>query len=205
MRFTFLLFLIFPSLLCVAQESANYLKYKKNLNYRDGYIIDSEGLQVDGLVKEQNEDKIAYQVIFVNKEGVKKKYKPSQIQGYGYSVYKFVSGSKMFLQVVSEGKRIGIYKAFTSTTYMTIRPGSGVGTFKTEAERFYFKKVNDTKLYEFQTKHLNSISLGKSNKIDMKLAEYFADCESLKTRIANGELTSNDYNKIAYHYNYDCQ
>ncbi len=203
MRFTILLFLIFSGLLCVAQESENYLKYKKNLNYRDGYIIDRGGKKIEGLVKEQNEDKIAYQVIFVNKAGAKKKYKPSQIRGYGYSVFNFVSNSKIFLEIVKEGKRIGIYKALTeSINYGGL---SGAAPMKSQYEVYFFKKTNELVFFKFKSEGVNSIRLGKSNKVDKDLVEYFSDCESLKARIANGELTSNDYDKIAYHYNYNCQ
>ncbi|NOS91910.1 MAG: hypothetical protein HOP30_08305 [Cyclobacteriaceae bacterium] len=186
-----------------AQESADYEKYKKSLNYWDGYIIDKGGQKIEGLVKDLNEEKVAYQVVFVNKAGAKKKYKPSQIRGYGYSVYKYVSNSKIFLEVVSEGKRIGIYKALTeSINYGGL---SGTAPMKSQSEGYYFKKTNEVVFFEFKAEAVNSIRLGKSKKVDKKLVEYFSDCESLKTRIASGELTSNDYNKIAYHYNYDCQ
>lgn len=210
MRYSIIILLTLFRFLSFAQESEAYLKYKKSLNYWDGYIIDKTGQKIDGLVKDQNEEKISYKVVFVTKDGKKKTFRPSQIQGYGYMVTKYVSNNEIFLEVVSEGKRIGVYKAIISRqSMMSINMGTQPtsGMVNTQSENYYFKKVNETTFEKFAVKELNSIQLQlfEKSRFKKKMTNYFSDCELLKSKISNDELTAKDYDKIAYHYNYDCK
>lgn len=173
-----------------AQESEAYVKYKKNLNYWEGYVVDKKGEKIWGLVKQQNDDKLSYRVVFVAKDGKKKTFKPSQIQGYGFLVHNYVSDQKHFLEIISEGKRVGVYKAIIVFRGM-VSTGMAVAN---EVELYYFKKVGQSNFQSFERARFKK-----------EISSYFSDCESLKNKILSEELTHKDFNKIAYHYNYDCK
>jgi hypothetical protein len=188
-----ILTLLFASNVIFAQESPIYLKFKKNPRYWDGYVVEKNGEKTWGLIKRQDDDKLSSKVSIVFKDGKKKTFNPSHIDGYGYMGRDFVSTGKRFLEVVTQGKRISVYKAIVVFQNTFGAGGQGMPMMH-EAELYYFKKTGDDKFQSFE-----------KSGFKKEIGSYFSDCEMLKDKILSGELTHKDFSKIAYLYNYECK
>ncbi len=195
MRILIVFTVLFSFTFGYTQDSKKYLKYQSNYNYREGYIVDNNGLKINGLIKDNNEASQYIKVVFVRKDGQKKTLKPSDISAYGFFRSKFVSDQKQFYEIVNEGTRISLYKVLQYTFVpFAGQIGSSVGGVRNETKSYYLKKPNEAKYLLLNKK-----------KFKEDLTNYFSNCELLKLKIQNGELTEKDLEKIVYIYNWECK
>jgi hypothetical protein len=195
MRISIVISVLFSFTFGYTQDSKKYLKYQSNYNYSEGYIVDNNGLKINGLIKDNNEASQYIKVVFVRKDGQKKTLRPSDVSEYGFFRSKFVSDKKQFYEIVNEGTRISSYKVLTySFVPIAGQNGISAGGSSNETKSYYLKKSNESK---FQ--------LVSKKKFKEDLTNYFSECELLKLKIQNGELADKDLEKIVYIYNWECK
>lgn len=176
------------------QESETYLKFKQNFRYREGYILNMDSVKVEGLIKDNlAEDDKKYSVVnFVDKSGKKRKYKPDNIKGYGYSIHNFVSDKFAFYEIVVIGRKASLYKIISKTTWSN---PTGVGmssmTYSNENESFFVKKINEP-----------SMKLVRKKNFKEEFSKYFGDCEEVVEKIRKEEFTYTQIRQIITKYNY---
>jgi len=180
--------------LTYGQESKKYLKLKHNLNYREGYILDSDSILIKGLIKDNVMTEVKkYSVItFVEVDGTKKKHYPNGIKGFGYSSHKFVSDNSLFYEVEQKGRRVSLYKNLSVSTWSAPgAPGMPSTTHSTSREDLYVKRDNE-----------RTFKLVKRNNFTEEFSEYFKDCEEIVRKILAKEYTHKDIKKIVSKYNH---
>lgn len=194
MKFTLTLTLFFLIVTSVnGQESKKYMKLKRKLQYQEGYIVSKDSIKVEGLIKDQimNENKKFSKVTFVQKDGTKESYFPNEIRGFGYSMYRYVSDSSSFYEILSKTKKIGIYRKLTSTFYTTPSP---FGTFEainsSTLENLYIKRDSES-----------TFKLVRRRNFIEDFSEYFKDCPEIVEKITTKEYTHKDIKKIVSLYN----
>ena len=195
MRILIVFTVLFSFTFGYTQDSKKYLKYQSNYNYREGYIVDNNGLKINGLIKDNNEASQYIKVVFVRKDGQKKTLRPSDVIEYGFFRTKFVSDKTQFYQMVNEGTRISSYKVL-EYTYGAFAGQNGIPT------RGY---INETKSYYLKKSDQSKFHLVSKKKFKEDLTNYFSDCELLKMKIQNSELADKDLEKIVYIYNWECK
>lgn len=198
MRFSLLSIVIFFLALCAqGQNNEKYQKYKRNYNYRRGYIITWDSVKLEGLIKDNmmSETRKFSKIIFVSKDGIKSKYSPSEIQEFKYSGYKFISDSSSFYQRIYGGSKVSLYKNMSANYMMGGSAGPGLPAmgYSSTSVNYYVRKTNET---EFK--------LVKKSGFKSEFVIYFGDCESLKIKIENKELKSEDIRQIVAEYNSCC-
>ena len=195
MKLTFILTLtIFIINLSYGQESKKYLKFKRKDNYIEGYILNKDSIRVEGLIKDNlmNEAKKYSVVTFVKLDGTKKNYYPSEIKGFGCSLYKLVSNNLSFYEVVNKGKKVSLYKKSYVTSWSAPgAPGMGSMTYSSSNENFYVKRDNEA-IFKL---------VRKKNFVE-EFSEYFKDCEEIMNKILSKEYTHKDIKRIVSKYNY---
>lgn len=170
----------------ISQDSSNYFNKKNNYKYSEGYIVTKDSTRIEGLIKNEQffEVNRFRFVTIIAKDGNKFSFFPSEVIEYGYSNYKFVSDDSKFYQIVKTGNKVSLYRNLYQNPYNPSVGGS---------EIFYVKKTNES-VYK----------MVKKNKFKVEFAEYFGDCESLKLKIQNKELTHKNIVEIVSKYNW-CQ
>jgi hypothetical protein len=128
-------------------------------------------------------------------------------------LYRFISTSEQFLQVLFENKKVGIYKDIetirhytdaTGTTtsfsdrrpvYSSPRTGGLPGVTTQEIERLYIHRPSES-----DYKKVTKIIFAKS------MSEYFVDCPTLSEKIKNREYRprEEDLREIASFYDREC-
>lgn len=177
-----------------SQESKKYLKLKQDYNYREGYILDKDSMKVNGLIKAHmmNEAKKYSIVTFVQTDGTKKKYYPSGIKGFGYSIYEFVSDNSSFYEVVSKGRKVSLYKNLSVSSWSSPgAPGMAPVTYSSTIEDLYVKRDNET-----------TFKLVRKKNFAVEFSEYFKDCEEIVNKIIAKEYTHKDIERIVSKYNH---
>lgn len=176
------------------QESKRYLKFKNKHNYSRGYIISIDSSRIEGLVKDRhgNERLEQSSVVFVAESGKKSRYYPHEIQGYGNPVNHFASDGGSFYKRVQSGRKVELYKLNSSNNWSAPAAGPGMPAmnYHTESETFYVRKVNERRF-----------RMVKKRKFEEVFAEYFKDCEAVKSKILNKELTHKDIKRLVQEYN----
>jgi hypothetical protein len=195
MRLIIILFLSFvPNFLTQAQENEKYLKLKRKYNYREGYILDRDSLKIKGLIKEniQNETKKYSVVTFVQLNGKKSQYHPSEIKGFGYSIYDFVSDGSSFYEVIQSGKRVSLFKHVSVFRWSTPgAPGMAPAIGSTTDESLYVKRHNEVRFKEVRRRNF-----------EVEFSAYFKDCKEIVDKIQTKEYTHKNIKQIVTTYNY---
>jgi len=176
-----------------AQLTSKYLKYHANPNYIAGQIINEDLTITDGLIKAYRmfEMKKYHNVKFVAMDGVKTKLLPSDIRGYQYAGHEFVAHNASFMEVVTDGARVKLYKTEAKVTYSTqTAPGLPMNTYVSRIPTYYVQKTGSTEFRKV------NYMLFKE-----KFGEYFSDCESVKKLIENKVLKASDIKAIVDRYN----
>lgn len=195
MKLSILSVLILAIALCVqSQDNEKYQKYKSKYNYRRGYVITWDSVKIEGLIKDNmmSEAKKFSSVTFVNKDGLKLKYSPVDIREFKYSAYRIISDSSSFYQIVRNGSKVSLYKNMSVNYMMGAPAGPGMPAmgYSSTSENFYVRKINET---EFKPV--------KKSGFKTEFANYFRDCETVKTKIENKEYTHKDIREIVAAYN----
>ena len=128
---------------------------------------------------------IILQSFFAKEDGIKTTYNPSQIIGFGFSGYKYVSDGKSFYQILQKGKRVTLYKREVMNHICT--PG---GHHSSVAEYFFVKRPDESEFKEV-----------KKRKFKQEFINYFEDCDEIVRKIQNGEYTHKDITEIVTKYN----
>lgn len=186
--------LILTAAITQGQESSKYNKLKESVNYREGYILDSDSNKVNGLIKDHllNDAKKYTAIVFVHLDGEKKKYYPSDIKGFGYSMYKFASDNASFYEVVQSGKKVTLFKKLSVDSWSAPgAPGMPLKRSYTINEDFYVKRDNE-----------KDFKLVRKKKFIEEFSEYFKDCEKIVSKIQSEEYTHKDIKQIVSEYNY---
>jgi hypothetical protein len=195
MKSTFVLTLLILAVnLAHSQESKKYLKLKQKINYREGYILDKDSIKVKGLVKDYfvSELKIYSVVTFVHLDGTREKYKPNEIKGFGYAIYKFESDDSSFYKVIREGKKVSLYQKLHVTGFSTPEmPGIPSVSNYSKNEDYYLKKHNETTFNIVNKKNFAS-----------EYSTYFGDCEEVANKILSKQYTIENIKRIVVKYNY---
>lgn len=84
-----------------------------------------------------------------------------------------------------------LYKLVSISSWSTPGPpGMGGMNYNTETEDYYVRKVNERRF-----------KLVKKRKFEETFAEYFGDCERVRTSIVNKETSHKDIERIVRIYN----
>src|SRR5688572_24406725 len=172
MKRIFLMLFGLMSLFASAQQSDRYLQFRRDSDYADGYIVDKDGRKHTGLVFATDEDARSVSVIFVSQSGLWKIYRPREINGYGFSIYNYVSNNTSFLEVIRETEKIGLYRHFGVLTPFTSAGAIGPTFHTTDSDIFFVKRPVEKSFKKVSKRNFYS-----------KFASYFADCEPLKSLI----------------------
>ena len=193
MRIQFIALFLFITYISQAQESEKYLKLKAKPHYLNGYVILKNDTRIQGVlkVKGYNPPYLYNQVKFVNKEGVKNTYYPSQLKEYGYNSYKFISIGSYFYRVDEEGDRaLLLAKVVVSTSYGAPGAGGVPSTYSTSSLEHYVKKTDSSALLTV-----------KKRKFIEKFTEFFNDCEEVVNKIYSEEVDHRGIKKLVELYN----
>ena len=195
-----------------AQESEKYKKAKAKIKTQEGYVIDSLGNTITGLIVD-SDGKPAGRVSIMVPTGETLKYAPKEAKEYGFAFYRFISTGEQFLQVLFENKKVGIYKDIETIRHYTdangtttsfsnrtpvysSQPSGGLpGVTTQEIERLYIHRPG-----EADYKKVTKIIFAKS------MSEYFVDCSTLSQKIKNKEYRAReeDLREIASFYDREC-
>lgn len=195
MRSLLFLALTLSTFACAAQENKQYEKYKNKSNYTSGYIIDEGGQKVYGLVRDMHDGYRGEFVDFVFKDGVKKSLSPKEIKGYGFSIYEYVATEEGFLEVITRGKKVTLFK---ETRISAQSPTSAVRDNRLtpilESSNYYIQHTDSTDLKKVTALNFQKVS-----------TSFFFDCIYLKHTIETGEHRFRDLKKVVSIYNNDCK
>jgi hypothetical protein len=175
------------------EESKKYLRLKQNLNYRDAYILNRDSVKIDGIIRDNIFDTHKYSSInFVHKNGIKRKYFPNEIRGFGYSIYKYESDNSSFYEIVEKGKKVTLYMRKSVSTYsVPAGPGMGNVAHSYSTDEYFLKRPGE-----------KSLMMVKKKDFKKEFSSYFGDCDELTLKILSGELTYKDIKEIVQAYNY---
>lgn len=199
--FTFLL-LTFTA---QAQDSTLYLKCVEDKDYVQAYVIDNAGNEITGIMRNAPSHS---KVVLITKTG-KQVYLPKDLRSYNLDFKNYVSDGKSFYKIVYEGK-VSLYEKIvlkeTITSYAPpgypgspgVLPGGGTGMPTVTGER----EITTQYFCKNGSMEFKAINKGK---FKTEFSKYFADCEILKSKIKNGDLTIKDLDLIRYIYNNDCK
>lgn len=133
-------------------------------------------------------------ILFVHLDGTKKKYYPSDIKGYGYSIYKFESSYSSFYKIVQTGMKVNQYMNISVNSWSTPgSPGISSMNYSLTSGDFYMRQTND---YFFK--------LVRKKKFKEEFSKYVEDCDGVSSEILNGNLTHKDIKTIVGKY-YFCK
>ncbi len=166
-----------------AQESEKYGKFRNNVNYREGYILNKDSIKVSGLFKDKLKNYYS-KLHFVYQDGTKKKLKPTDIRGFGTPLYFYLSDGESFYKIVTKGKRVNLYSKATK------HKSTVDGYYDIDRENFYVQKPFE-----------NAFTLVRKKNFSKEFSNYFSDCETLKVKIASKQLTHKDIEAIVNNYN----
>ncbi|MDN4165582.1 hypothetical protein QWY31_08720 [Cytophagales bacterium LB-30] len=177
-----------------AQESKQYQKLKKDLDFRPAYIIKNDSVKIHGLIEDKGMDYDDFKysfIVFAKEGGTEASYSPNDILGFGYSGYKFVSDGKSFYQIVQKGSRVTLYKCNKVTNRSAPgAPGMGSMHYRSVEEQFFVKRPEE-----------NEFKQVRKRKFKLEFAAYFEDCDELVRKIQTGEYTHKDITEIVRKYN----
>ena len=188
-----LLILVFS--LSWGQESALYTKLKDNADYRYAYLQENGGVVHEGLIKDIHEWNRYGDLELIFPSGKRQTFTPKDLAEYRLPDKRYVSDGKRFYEVAQEGKKVGLYRQLVIKAHSIPSAGGGPAvSSREEVELFYLKKNNE-----------KDFKLVKKSGFAKTFSTYFADCETVRLKIKNKELTDKDFGEIAYLYNKECQ
>lgn len=176
------------------KESKRYLRFKKKYNYREGYVINNDSSIIEGLLKigSSSDSRVYSSLTFVSKAGDKSKYMPSDLKGFGYSFYEYISDHNKIYKIEQKGRKVSLYVSVSTSSWTSPgAPGMGPATYSTSSEDFYVKKPDD-----------DEFKLVRKKKFAKQFSDYFSDCEEVKEDILKEKLTHKDIEKIVRKYNF---
>ena len=185
------------------QETAKYLRLKATYNYKEGYIISFDTIKIIGLIKTNisRDEKKYEEVIFVHQDCSKKKYKPLDIIGYGYSSYRYESSLFSFLRIVQTGKHLNLYRTRTDNlnggkmAYSSSNPFlpsfnyASMEPIETK-ETYYVRKTNRSNFMRVDAYNFKGV-----------MSMLAKDCPELLMDIKNETLTYVNISRVVRMYN----
>ncbi|UII24403.1 hypothetical protein LVD15_13835 [Fulvivirga maritima] len=169
------------------QESEEYLNLKNKYYYREGYIVDNDSVKIKGLIKIKHEYKLSEIVLFVSLDGEVIKYRPDDIKGFSYSIYKFFSDGTNFYHCQYTGRKMSLY-SLTKREYSQV---GNTGMYASSIESFYVKRSGDSEY-----------TLVKKGRFKRDFSAYLSDCDKVAQKILNKEYKYKDIKRIVREYNF---
>ena len=191
-----LILMMISSYYVYCQQSKEYLKLKATYEYDDAYVITLDSIRINGLIRTGLMSEQYSVVDFVHLDGSKKKYKPKNILGFGYSVFNFISIDDKFYRVVLTGNKVSLYKEVIPAKRITVPvPVNGYGIMASvyfdEKQKVFVKKPGETVFHQVVKQNFKEI-----------FSDYFSGCKKLELKILNGQLVYTDIETIVREYNY---
>ncbi len=186
----------------MAQSHAKYEKYLDSGNYLEGYVINRDSVVIKGLLlrKPGKEINLFSGIRFVNEQGVKNKYGPRDLKGFGYGFEQFIIYGLQIYRVVDTGNKVDIFLRVQRTLNDDVQfhmDANGMLSLygnPSKEETYYYLKKKKGKLVSCK-------KLGFSER----MAKYFNDCPLLSKRIGDKEFGVADIYHMVRVYESECE
>ena len=204
-----LLLILLLAIFANGQESKKYQKFKKKKNYKEGYVIlNSDTTISHGLIKlDYSNGNLFFSLLkFVNKNGVAFEFVPMEVTEFGFNNKKFISNDIDFLEFVSEGNKIQLYKMmyedYTDLKMKSSHLSTGAHSadlpptyfdisLKSVTKKYMIRKIGEEKLIEVNKRNFKDV-----------FNEQFKDCETIMKRLNTEKIKFKDVENIVKEYNF---
>lgn len=156
-----------------------------------GTIVTANNEIIEGTIKDQLQRK--GNILFVNANGTKKLYTPSDISGFTINGVKYISYASDFYKEVGTGNKATLYQRVTDNSGKMLYNGAEVVSISTAEGKFgdYYLQIKSDLKFNLLT---------KKNFAEV-MSSLCADCATVQANIKSGQLNYTEVAKAVEQYN----